>query len=72
MKIKVLDENTMIIDREDLQRKFIIKYDYIKGTGIKNYFVNEYYNYFNEDNGNCYYGDYTTIEKALLDIQEEN
>ena len=30
MKIKVLDENTMIIDREDLQRKFIIKYDYLK------------------------------------------
>ena len=81
MEIKILENKNIIIDRKDIERKFLVKNDFISGTFIKNYFVYESCNYFENiekykdiediENNMLYYHEFTNFEDLLKSIQEE-
>ncbi len=84
MEIKILENNIIIIDRKDIERKFVAIKDNIKGTFIENYFVYESYVYYDElenfknyeieeiENNMQFYNEFTNFEDLLKSIQEEN
>lgn len=84
MKIKILENNIIIIDREDIERKFVVIKKYIMGTLIKHYYVYESYVYYDEleefenyeneeiENNMQFYDEFSNFEDLLKSIQEEN
>lgn len=82
MEIKILENNIIIIDRKDIERKFLVIEKYISGTLIKNYFVYESYNYYDKienfedieeiENNMQDYNIFTNFQDLLKSIQEEN